>query len=233
MYRSIVHVSKVVHWFTNVAQTMQCSRPVSHAYFMSRIEFQYRCREVFGGCRIEYATECKIEDAHKQPDKNNIGEESKSSHCDVCSCYLHKVCVKESLQIIIGQCNEEYVRAHESNVGNQCSRVTGGRRMSIIVLNSHVHPQFLIACAFVAWRGGRIRCAMCTSFTCTHQRCCAHTGGRQGMQKGMVRGVSFVNTLHKGRQYGSRGKGTLKTNFTVRDKTDTDKVSDECDIEID
>ena len=94
MYKSRVHVFKVVHWFTNVPQTMQCSQPVSHAYFMSRIEFQYWCREVFGGCRIEYATECKIEDAHKRPHNNNIGEQPKCALCAPATCPMC-VCDRE------------------------------------------------------------------------------------------------------------------------------------------
>ena len=44
--------------------------------------------------------------------------------------------------------------------------------------------------------GGRIRCAMCTSFTWTHQRCCAHTEGRQEMQRGKVRGELHVQYTH-------------------------------------
>ena len=34
--------------------------------------------------------------------------------------------------------------------------------MSSSVLGSHVHPQFLIACAFVAWMGGVFEDKMCT-----------------------------------------------------------------------
>ena len=47
------------------------------------------------------------------------------------------------------------MRVQESNVGNLCSRVTGDGKDEMLSL--HVHPQFLIACALVAWMGMCLR----------------------------------------------------------------------------
>ena len=47
------------------------------------------------------------------------------------------------------------VCVQESNVGNLCSRVTGDGKDEMLSL--HVHPQFLIACALVAWMGMCLR----------------------------------------------------------------------------
>ena len=133
-----------------------------------------------------------------------------------------------------------HARVHESNVGSLCSRATGGgndeQQRARLTRASSVSHCMCIRCmdGRVSSVGGRIRCAMCTSFTWTHQRCCAHTEGRQEMQRGKVRGELHVHTLQKVDSMAARAMGLcMWTNFTVKDKADSDEVSDECDIWID